>query len=252
MNKTYLSVLLLVFILGGVVWYGARLERSSDVNATIEDQEVNPAVVQDELDAYVVLDDDLAPGQTVVAQARTEEVIVGNLSSLERDSLVFMREEEKLARDVYLALAEMHGVAIFTNIAASEQTHTDAVRELLMRYGVADPVTTDARGVFTNPTFTKLYTELVARGSTSLGEAYQVGAYIEDLDINDLAQQIALTDRDDIMQVYEHLMRGSRNHMRAFNRQVVRSTGSAYVPAFISPDEFTSIITSGVERGSGF
>lgn len=49
-----------------------------------------------------------------------------------------MREEEKLARDVYLTFGEKWGLTLFTNIAKSEQTHTDAVKTLLDRYEIKD------------------------------------------------------------------------------------------------------------------
>ncbi len=62
------------------------------------------------------------------------------LSQEEIDDLVYLREEEKLARDVYLHLYNTWGQWIFENIAASEQQHMDAVKTLLDRYGIHDPV----------------------------------------------------------------------------------------------------------------
>lgn len=196
---------------------------------------------------YVVISDDLIPGNTLV---KSVDVNTGTLlSTVEREGLIFMREEEKLARDVYLDLYDIYGAQIFKNIASSEQTHTDAAKELLERYGIEDPVTDDSRGVFADETLDNLYTELIARGKTSALEAFKVGAYIEDLDIIDLQKQIALTERADILAVYAHLERGSRNHLRAFNRQIENQSGASYVPEFLSQVAFDTIIDADTERG---
>jgi hypothetical protein len=74
------------------------------------------------------------------------------LSAAEQSSLVYMREEEKLAGDVYARLGATWGMRVFTNISASEATHTEAVRQLLQRYQVADPAANLGAGLFTNAT----------------------------------------------------------------------------------------------------
>ena len=172
------------------------------------------------------------------------------ISSDERAGLVFMREEEKLARDVYSVLFDKWGVQIFSNIAQSEQTHTEAVKTILTKYNIADPVTDDSVGVFKNSDLQKLYDDLTTRGLVSLEDALTVGAIIEDLDIADLQKQIAQTDNDDIKLVYENLMRGSRNHLRSFVSQLT-SKGVTYVPRYITQSEFDSIVASTQETGSG-
>ena len=53
------------------------------------------------------------------------------ISDEEATGLIFMREEEKLARDVYLTLYDVWETAVFDNIASSEQTHMDAVLMLI-------------------------------------------------------------------------------------------------------------------------
>lgn len=76
---------------------------------------------------------------------------VGTLSADEEAGLLYMREEEKLARDVYLTTYNLWRLQIFDNIAASEETHTEAVKLLLDRYNLADPVGSNGIGVFTDP-----------------------------------------------------------------------------------------------------
>jgi hypothetical protein len=162
------------------------------------------------------------------------------------EGLIFMREEEKLAHDVYITLGNLWGSNVFTNISQAEATHTAAVGTLLTRYGIEDPTKTDEVGVFTNPIFTKLYSDLVATGSQSLIDALTVGAIIEDLDIRDL-QRLASTTPD-IAVVYDALELGSRNHLRAFYRQLQKQ-GADYTPSYISQSEFDAIIAGNMEQG---
>ncbi len=173
----------------------------------------------------------------------------GTLTDEEVKSLVQMREEEKLARDVYLTLADKWNLPVFSNIAKSEQTHTDAIKALLDRYGIEDPVKDDAVGVFTSDKLQKLYNDLVEEGSKSLMDALKVGATVEDLDIKDLEEFLKIVEgNDDIKIVYQNLMKGSRNHLRAFVRDIDRE-GGTYTPQFISKEEFEKIISSDWERG---
>ncbi len=171
------------------------------------------------------------------------------LSDEERNGLIFMREEEKLARDVYSSLFDTWDLPIFSNIAQSEQTHTEAVRNLLEKYDITDPVTDDSVGVFKNTDLQSLYTELTTRGNTSIEEALAVGTLIEDLDIRDIQREITKTDNADIALVYENLLRGSRNHLRSFVSQLT-ARGVVYNPQYISVSEFDEIISTATERGS--
>ncbi|MBU2566628.1 DUF2202 domain-containing protein [Patescibacteria group bacterium] len=171
-----------------------------------------------------------------------------NLSDQEIEDLVYMREEEKLARDVYTSLYNKWGQQIFSNIAQSEQTHTDSVRYIIERYGLEDPVKDETIGVFTNQDLQNLYNDLVKKGSVSLQDALIVGATIEDLDIFDLNSAIARTDNQDIIEVYNNLTRGSRNHLRAFTKQLEKNGGS-YEAQYLSSDEINKILQSDSESG---
>ena len=141
------------------------------------------------------------------------------LSAEEAAHLLYMREEEKLARDVYQVLFSKWNVRIFNNIAVSEQRHFDAVGTLISRYKLTDPAQETA-GVFTNPDLQALYDQLIAKGSTSLLDALQVGVTIEETDIDDLKAAIAVTDNRDVLTVYGNLLNGSLNHLSAFNSHI--------------------------------
>jgi len=148
------------------------------------------------------------------------DTIKYDLSSTERDGLIYMRLEEKLARDVYLTLGKSYKQKMFVNIPESEQRHMDAVKAMLDKYEIADPVTENEIGAFTNADFKKLFEDLVARGQTSFKDAMLVGKEIEEMDIKDLIERIEQTDNPDIKAVYENLKRGSENHLRAFTKHL--------------------------------
>ena len=171
-----------------------------------------------------------------------------NLSDAELAAIIFMREEEKLARDVYLDMYDIWGTQIFTNIADSEQTHTDAVLRLIQKYNLADPAADTLRGEFINATLLGLYDLLFAQGSASLIDALIVGATIEDLDIYDLQRQLVDVDNQDVTVVFENLLTGSRNHLRAFYARL-DAMNITYTPIYISQLEYDEIVNSPMERG---
>lgn len=173
---------------------------------------------------------------------------VGTLSDSEEEGLVFMREEEKLARDVYLHFYEKYNMRVFSNIAKAERTHMAALKTLLDKYQLVDPVVDDNIGVFQNEKLAGLYTQLTEAGDASLVEALKIGLTIEDLDIDDLMKYTKNVTSDDVIFVYNNLTRGSRNHLRAFNRQTTRN-GGTYTAQFITQELFDEIINSSQERG---
>lgn len=179
------------------------------------------------------------PGPGSDASALTADEIAG---------LEWIREEEQLAHDVYVALGDLWGLRIFENIASSETAHIDAVSDLLDRYGIDDPAQGNEPGTFTNPEIQALHDRLVADGSASLEAALKVGAVIEELDISDLQARAAATDVPAITTVYNNLERGSRNHLRAFASQL-ESRGVAYEPTELEPSVFDAIVSSETERG---
>jgi len=172
-----------------------------------------------------------------------------SLDAIEMENLIYMREEEKLARDVYITLYETWSLPVFDNIAASEETHTTQVEDMLDKYRVTDPVVDDTVGVFVDPHLASLYTTLVDQGSASSLAALYVGAAIEEIDMIDLQEAIDASDNADIRQLYENLMSGSRNHLRAFVGQI-EDLGIVYEAQYLSQEEVDAIVDFPVERGS--
>ena len=168
--------------------------------------------------------------------------------SLVQDDMKFMREEEKLARDVYATLYDFHlakglTLTVCDNIAYSEQRHMDAMKQLLDNYDMADSAVEggqgtypescrDAECMFNNIGLGTLYAELVADGKVSGLGTLLAGGLIEEVDMIDLAEAIANAEGyADIQGVYDNLLCGSRNHLRAFAHNIELATGESYIDA---------------------
>lgn len=166
------------------------------------------------------------------------------ISIEEQAGLLRMREEEKLARDVYTALGKKFPQPIFFNIAQSENTHMEQMRMLLERYQIEDPVKDKKEGEFASKEMQELYKSLVERGTVSIQEAYKVGALVEEMDIVDIRKLMSGTQKQEIRTVYDALARGSQNHLRSFARQL-RVLRVEYIPQYLSQEEFKDIIGGG-------
>jgi hypothetical protein len=140
----------------------------------------------------------------------------------EIDGLIHMRIEEKLARDVYTVMGTTYNAQVFLNIKLSEQAHMTAVKRMLDKYSIPDPLTSDEVGVFPDATFQALYDQYIAQGSVSLNEALLVGVAIEELDIADLDNQLTnVVTNPGIIRLYTNLKTGSVSHLAAFNRNLI-------------------------------
>jgi hypothetical protein len=162
------------------------------------------------------------------------------LSEVEIADLLFSREEEKVARDVYLALYDMWRHTTFSNISISEQQHMDTMLKKLNAYNIPDPAQA-AVGAFTNQDLQKMYIELVATGSKSLIDALKVGCLIEEVDMIDLQKAIDHATHTDLDNSYLNLLEGSKSHLRAFV-SALDGQGVIYTPQYISVDLYNAII----------
>lgn len=184
------------------------------------------------------LDESLAPGNN------PEEVALQSqeLTDEEISGILFMREEEKLARDVYLYLYELFPLRPFLNISKSEQAHMDAIKYLIDTYELEDPVGENPPGVFQNEELQELYNELISQGSAGKSEALKVGALIEEVDIIDLQTELEEhATHEDVIRVYGNLCNASENHLRAFVR-VLRLYEVDYEPLKLDQAEFDRIL----------
>ncbi len=164
------------------------------------------------------------------------------LSDAETAGILFMREEEKVARDVYTELYSKYPLRVFDNISKSEQRHMDAVKALIDRYDLKDPTEGNDYGQYTNTDLQTLYDKLINDGSAGEIEALKVGALIEEKDILDLQQELdENVDNRDITQVWTNLRKGSEAHLRAFVWNL-KIRGVNYSPVMMKKDAFDKII----------
>lgn len=168
------------------------------------------------------------------------------VDAMEQRMLEHMREEEKLARDIYRVLDQQWNLPIFANIASAEQSHMDLVLLLCNRYRIADPVPSNQVGAFSDPAFTALFQFATSFGRISPLHALLVGAVVEDLDMADLDFTLLRTDNRDIDTLWQNLQRGSRNHMRSFYAQLV-GLNMVYPGLFLSTARIQAIVTTPYE-----
>ncbi len=157
----------------------------------------------------------------VSAFGKVNTVTTVSITEAQKASLLFMYQEEKVARDVYITLGKKYPTATtFANIQLSEQQHMDAVESLCNKYGVDISNVNEAIvGKFVLPELQNLYNTLIVQGSVSLLEAQKVGVAIELKDITDiLAAEVGMPS--DVVQVFENLRSGSYSHLDAFNKAV--------------------------------
>ena len=182
-----------------------------------------------------------APTQArMLARKRGSKDAVSTLDSDEEAEVLFLREEEKVARDVYITLGGIWNEQVFANIAQSEQRHMDSMLEMINLYGLEDPAS-PVVGEFKNVDLQDMYDGLVARGQQSLLEALHVGAFIEEVDIKDLEDAVDETDEAMLDVVYENLMEGSYNHLRAFVSRIT-SLGITYDAQSLTQEEVDAIL----------
>ncbi len=178
------------------------------------------------------------PGDTTAfSEVLSEEEVAG---------LLEMREEEKLARDVYIYFYETYGYFVFNNISKSEDAHSRAVLYLINGFGLSDPAL-EGVGEFNADLFKTLYADLTAQGSTSLADALKTGAFIEEYDIADLERLLEETTNTAILRVYSNLLRGSQFHLKAYTAALNR-LGETYTPTVISQEEYDSIVNATTEN----
>ena len=171
-------------------------------------------------------------------------VVSGTITGKDAEGLIFMWEEEKMARDVYAYFFEKYKHRVFGNITKSEAIHIQAVTRLMEGFGVENPGD-DTPGTFLNEHIAELYSTLTEMGETSLKDALKAGALIEETDILDLKQWIDKTENPSITWVYTNLLKASENHLRAFTG-VLRIQGVIYEPVILNKEYYNAVITRNV------
>jgi len=183
-------------------------------------------------------------------------LITSNLNDEEVSGLLFMREEEELARDLYLDIyaAKDNRLNIFKSISDNAETkHAEAIRVLLEKYQISDP-STGERNTYTDNDLQDLYNSLLnnAIGSDDLA-ALRVGALVEETDIMDINAHKANVslEHTDIISTYDNLLCGSRNHLRSFVKQIESISGTSYVTQVPALDAEVRAILNSPQESCG-
>ncbi len=201
---------------------------------------------EEALENSVSLQEDINVSENPVDSQEDTSVTENPVDSEEDiNALLFMLEEEKLARDTYMYLDELWGINQFANIKLSEQSHMNAVANLLDLYNIDYTILPD--GEFENQELQDFYNQFVEKGQIDRVNALEVGATIEDLDIVDLENYINTTSNADIILVFESLQCGSRNHLRSFVRGLENS-GASYTPQYLTIENYNLIVNDNNEK----
>lgn len=172
-----------------------------------------------------------------------------SLTRVQQEQLFRMREEEKLAHDVYVALGKSSGLQVFNNISKAESMHMRAIERLLSRSTSMPALPSLPPGTFSVPEIQLLYTDLVAAGNASPIAALSIGVKIEEMDIRDLQLLLSQNPPQQVAKVLQNLQRASGNHLRAFMGELNR-LGGTYTPEFLDQQAFDNILNSSSVRGS--
>jgi len=179
----------------------------------------------------------LTSGQTTTSTATATAV---TLTSREKEGMLFIWEEEKAARDLYMSFYDKNNLTIFMNLVRSEQSHMDQAKAIIDKYGLTIPGN-DEQGVFQNQTLQKIHDELLAKGLQSDQDALEASATFEEISIMDLEKEISATKTEDTRVVYQGLLAGSRKHLRSYVSDL-QGRGIQYSPKYLSKSEFEETI----------
>ncbi len=171
------------------------------------------------------------------------------LSADEIEFLYAVREDEKLARDVYTQFLTKFNLKTFSNIAKAEATHISAVEKLFYFYSIAYPAVGPV-GEFNDSSRKAYYDNLINRGTTAL-EAFKATAYLEEKDIADYTTVLVNIQNPNIKMVIENLIKGSMNHLKASVRQI-EVLGGTYTPSFLTQEKYNEILNSNFTKGNQF
>ncbi|MDP3452977.1 MAG: DUF2202 domain-containing protein [Bacteroidales bacterium] len=168
------------------------------------------------------------------------------LTANEIEFLYAVREDEKLARDVYTYFFDKFELAPFSRIAKAEANHIAAVERLFYFYSISYPAVAPM-GEFNDADRKAYYESLINKGDTAL-EAYKATAYLEEKDVADYTLVLGSIQNPNIKMVIENLIKGSSNHLRASVRQV-NALGGTYAPAFLTQEKYDQIVNSSFQNG---
>ncbi len=162
------------------------------------------------------------------------------ITETEAGDLQLLREEEKLARDLFRDWSDRS--ELFGAVAHSKQLHFEIVGALLQRHQVTDR-TLGGEGLYVFPQLQTLHQELLARGGSTELEALAAGAELHERDLVGLEEAAGRSQLEDVRASLAEIQRGARNHLRGCVEELALQ-GVDYAPRLLSPEAFAAIINS--------
>lgn len=159
----------------------------------------------------------------------------------DKNSLVYFREEEKLAADAFDYFYEMWTNKLFLTFKNSETKHECRFRELLDYYGIEDPVKEYGRGEFGSDSLEYYYVSIISFGSKSLLHSFLAGAEIEEKTVYELGNAIKVIDNENLTEVYKTHKISSEGYLRVFAAKL-KDNSIIYKPKFMTEDSYNKII----------
>lgn len=185
--------------------------------------------------------------QTAATAQQMPKASTTILTDAEKNHVLWMREESKVARDLYTFLFNRWGIPVFKKKMVKEQVNMDRSLTIINKYGLTDPIVKDEQGIYSKENFRQMYVELAMRGNSSLPEALRAAAITEELDIMELEDALQNTiTNPDLKSIYNTMAVSSRNHLRAIIEQI-QCMGEIYGPQRLPEKRFYSIVDSPVE-----
>lgn len=188
-------------------------------------------------DRYVIAEEDFVNGEELI-----KFIEESRIDREERQNLENTRQFEKLARDILSNFYHKYDLEIFGDIADSEQTHMDAMKVLLDRYEIEDPIDEDTPGIFSEETLNDLYQDLLDESGPELWEPLAIGAFLEEMSIHYLEESMDENDNEDIEVIYTAMRNASINHFRALVIETEEESDDVYTPQYLSEEEFDEIM----------
>lgn len=172
------------------------------------------------------------------------------LTADEIEFLYAMREDEKLARDLYAYFWTRYPTAPqIQRISKAEESHIAAIETVLDYYEISYPAMS-APGVFEDSTRQALYDELALKSETML-EAFQTMAFVEDRDLFAYKMVQSQITNANLSLLIENMIKASTNHLKAAIRQIFVRDGS-YTSIYLSAEEYDAIIKLPFQNGKAY
>jgi len=167
-----------------------------------------------------------------------------DMNNKEKQDLLDMALEEKMAYDFYYTMYNKWNIPMFNRRMNAKMHHKNRLVQMIEKYELTNPVNDQEIGKYKNSRIQKLYNELLNKGQKSLKDALIAAANLEEMDIVALKKAIDNTDNADLRLVYKNLTRGSEHHLKATVNMLFRLYDYKYEPQYLDKKTFDEIIAS--------